>query len=213
MARSILSRPRGGSRCLRVEALASPCYADGMSARLDAVATWISALTRGGLLFSQVEERGVRMAVVLVGEEPLASLREWFEPLSPERRLAIREAALCLAIHALAADGVCSEAEGAFLEEVFDACAMTTEERGRWHDRVGAAMRERRKLPHPETIAEVCDHPVLREILLAVAWHVMGADGSAGDDERATFARLSRIFSVEEARAQQIAETVDAYRS
>jgi hypothetical protein len=41
----------------------------------------------------------------------------------------------------------------------------------------------------------------------------MGADGSAGDDERATFARLSRIFSVEEARAQQIAETVDAYRS
>jgi uncharacterized tellurite resistance protein B-like protein len=184
-----------------------------MSPRLDAVATWISALTRGGLLFSQVEERGVRMAVVLVGEAPLASLREWFEPLSAERRLAVREAAFSLAIHALVADGVCSEAEGAFLEEVFDACAMTREERGRWHDLVAEAMRERRKLPHPETIAEVCDHPVLREILLAVAWHVMGADGAAIDEERATFTRLARIFSVEEPRATQIAETVDAYRS
>jgi hypothetical protein len=184
-----------------------------MSARLDAVATWISALTRGGLLFSHVEERGVRMAVVLVGEPELASLRQWFEPLSVERRLAIREAAIALAVHALIVDGICSEAEGAFLEEVFDACAMTTEERGRWHDLVAVAMRERRKLPHPETIAEVCDHPVLREILLAVTWHVMGADGPVVEEERAAFVRLARLFTVSDDRATEIAETVDAYRA
>jgi tellurite resistance protein len=153
------------------------------------------------------------MAVVLVGEERLGSLREWFEPLPPEGRLAIREAAFSFAIHALVADGVCSEAEGTFLEEVFDACAMTREERGRWHDLVAAAMRERRRLSHPETIAEVCDHPVLREILLAVAWHVMGADGSVVDEERATFSRLARLFSIDEPRATEIAETVDAYRA
>ncbi len=184
-----------------------------MTARLDAVATWAGALTRGGLLFSNHEERGVRMAVVLVGEARLADLRAWFESLSEAHRLEIREAVIAFALHMLVADAVCSNEEAAFLEDLFDSCEVLGEARARLRQLTFLAMTDRRKLPHPETIAETCDHPVLREILLAIGWHVILADQRTHDDELALWERIVGIFSIDDARAKEIAETVAAYRA
>ncbi len=152
------------------------------------------------------------MAVVLVGEPRLAELRTWFESLATSQRLEIREAVIAFALHVLAADSVCSTEEAAFLEDLFDSCDVTSAERERLRHLAFLAMSDRRKLPHPEMIADTCDHPVLREILLAIGWHVILADQRTHDDELALWERIVRLFSIDDARAKEIAETVAAYR-
>lgn len=184
-----------------------------MNARVDAIATWAGALTRGGLLFSSAEERGVRMAVVLVGEARLAELRAWFEEQGVEARPAIRGAVLAFALHVLAADGECSKEEAAFLEELFDSCEVDQAEREALRELAFLAMTDRRKLPHPETIAETCDHPVLRELLLAIGWHIVLVDERTSDEELVLWERLAGIFAVDPERAREISETVAAYRA
>lgn len=182
-----------------------------MGGKADVVATWVGALTRGGLLFTNTEERGVRMAVVLVGEQPLAELREWFFPLRAAQRLEIRAAAISFCLHLFCADRTCSEEEVAFLEQIFDSCDLPVEERRQHYALLRAALIDVRKLPHPETIAETCSHPVLREILLAIGWHIALGDHELSAPEEKLWQRLAALFSIPESRAQELASTIEAY--
>ncbi len=182
-----------------------------MAGKADVVATWVGALTRGGLLFTNTEERGVRMAVVLVGERRLAELREWFLPLSVATRLEIREAAISFCLHFFCADRVCSTEEVAFLEQVFDSCDLPLAERRQYYALLRAALVDVRKLPHAETIAEICCHPVLREILLAIGWHIALGDRELSAPEEKLWLRLARLFSIPEQRAHELAATIEAY--
>ena len=65
-----------------------------MSNAVAAMATWIGALSRGGLLIGRAEEEGAELALWLLGEEGLVALREWFasqgeDVVARERRGAI----------------------------------------------------------------------------------------------------------------------------
>lgn len=178
----------------------------------DVIATWIGALTGGGVLFSEQEERGVRAAILLVGEDRLADLRDWFQHSDAPRRQEVRHAALSLAMLVLVADRALPLAEQELFEQLLDAAQLPERERLHARELLGLATQDPRRLPHPETIAEALDHDALRELMLGMAWHVALIDGRVELGEDALYVRLSRLFGIEDARAERIREIVAAYR-
>lgn len=178
----------------------------------DVIATWIGALTGGGVLFSEDEERGVRAAILLVGEARLAELRTWFQHQDGQRRQEIRYAALTLAMLVLVADRALPIEEQELFDRLLDAAQLPERDRARARELLGHATRDPRKLPHPETIAEALDHDALRELMLGMAWHVALIDGRIELGEDALYVRLARLFGVDDEVAARIREIVAAYR-
>lgn len=177
----------------------------------DVIATWVGALTRGGVLFSETEERGVRAAILVVGEARLAELRSWFSALPPEGRYAIRQSALALGMLVLVADRALAPEERDLFERMLDAAELPEAERAGLRGLLAQAVLDPRRLPHPETIAEALDHPTLRELMLGMAWHVALVDGRIELGEDALYTRLARLFGVDDAQAVRIRELLHAY--
>ena len=101
-------------------------------------------------------------------------------------------------------DRVIDPIERDLLKEVIRSADLDGAEEARLDALLSAALGDARKLKHVETLAEILDHPVLRELVLALSWCVATIDGFVDDLEVASFDRLAGIFGVDRDVAERI---------
>lgn len=170
------------------------------------IETWVRVLSDGGVLHGEREEAGVVAASRVVGESRLSELRDWMAAQGPPSQHRVRAAAIELCIWMAVVDRVIDPSERGLLVEVIRSSTLEPPEQARLERLLSIALSDTRKLAHVETLAEILDHPTLRELMLALSWHVANVDGFVDDLERASFERLAGIFGVDPAVADQIRE-------
>ncbi len=168
-----------------------------MRPKPSAINTWIAVLSGGGLLHGEREAEGVVLATRIVGEERLSRLRGWLEVQAEEDLSEIRSAAIELCMWMAVADRVIDPRERELLGDIVRSSGLSATEETRLLALLPAALSDVRRLPHVETLAERLDHPVLRELMLALVWHVARADGFVDALEGTSYERLAAIFGVE----------------
>lgn len=166
-------------------------------------------LSGRGLLRGEREEEGVVLATRIVGEERLSELRDWLEALPPEQLDALRGAAVELCIWMAVADRVIDPAERDLLADIVRASGLGADEEERLVRLLAAALGDVRKLAHVETLAERLDHPILRELMLAMTWHIARADGFVDALEDQSYERLAGVFGVDMITADRIREALE----
>jgi uncharacterized tellurite resistance protein B-like protein len=177
-----------------------------------AIATWVAVLSGGGLLHGEREAKGVELASSIVGEARLSELRGWLEARNQEDLADIRSASIELCMWMAVADRVTDPAERDLLGDIVRASGLSPDEEARLLALLPAALGDVRSLPHLETLAERLDHPVLRELMLALAWYVAGSDGFVDALEDTSYERLAGIFGVDPSTASAISKTLGAAR-
>lgn len=177
---------------------------------LSLVTRWVTLLSPTALLHGERDDWAVRAATRVVGETRLAELREYLEREPADRAAALRSAAIEICIWMAVSDRVVDPREREVLAEAVEGAELAPEETARLVELCRSALGDVRKLAHPETLAERADHPVLRELLLALAWQVALADDYVDDLELRSFHRLAGIFGIEEADQQRICAAIEA---
>ena len=160
------------------------------------ISTWVAILSGGGLLRGERETEGAALAGRIVGEARLSDLRAWLTALPASQLEDIRTAAIELCMWMAVADRVIDPAERDLLSDVVRASGLSAADEQRLLDLLQAALSDVRCLPHLETMAERLDHPVLRELMLALAWYVANADGFVDALESSSYGRLAGLFGV-----------------
>lgn len=175
-----------------------------MGSMLAVVSSWVALLSPTALLHGPRDEWAVHAATRVVGEARLAELREYLSGQPQDRAAELRSAAVELCIWMAVSDRVVDPREREMLIEVVGQAELPRQETVRLIELCRSALSDVRKLSHPETLAERADHPVLRELLLAVAWQVALADDFVDDLELRSFERLAGIFGIEHADKERI---------
>ncbi len=163
----------------------------------DAIDTWVAVLSGGGLLHGEREAAGVALASRIVGEERLRDLRVWLEARTATDLAELRTAAIMLCMWMAVADRVIDPAERELLGDIVRTSGLSPADEQHALAVLQDALGDVRRLPHVETLAEELDHPVLRELMLALAWYVAKADGFVDALEHSSYARLAAIFGIE----------------
>jgi uncharacterized tellurite resistance protein B-like protein len=189
-------------------ALVALCDDPLVRPRPNAINTWIAVLSGGGVLHGEREAEGVVLASRIVGEERLSQLRAWLEVQTEEDVEDIRSAELCMWM--AVADRVIDPRERELLADIVRSSGLSSPEEARLLALLPAALSDVRRLPHVETLAERMDHPVLRELMLALVWHVARADGFVDALEGTSYERLAAIFGVEHDVAAAISDVLEA---
>lgn len=184
-----------------------------MRAGSNAIATWVSVLSGGGLLHGEREAEGALLATHVVGEERLSQLRAWLEVQPHEDVDDMRSAAIELCMWMAVADRVIDPAERELLADIVRSSSLSPKEEARLLDVLPAALTDVRSLPHIETLAERLDHPVLRELMLALVWYVARADGFVDALEGTSYERLAAIFGVEPEVAAAISDVLSTVQN
>ena len=168
-----------------------------MSDAQSAMTTWIGTLAHGGLLTSPLEEAGVTVAAYVVGEERLSELREWLVAQPAEELVKQRVAAVEICIWMANADRNLDPEEAHLLKEII----LWSELDDDTQDRLVEAVHEP---PSLEGIEERLTHPVLRELMLALAWELAHADGKLAGREEAFLTGLAKRLEIAPERAREL---------
>lgn len=166
------------------------------------MATWVGTLARGGVLVDSAQEAGVAVAAYVVGEERLSDLREWMRSQPPEVVDREQEAAITACIWMAQSDRQMDPAERSLLEEIINRSDLAYDTQ----ERLIAAL----DAPPPSTdqMGRSATHPVLQELLLALAWELALADGRIDPSERDFHADLARWMGVAPERAAELREAL-----
>ncbi len=175
-----------------------------MGSMLAVVSSWVALLSPTALLHGARDERAARAAALVVGEARLAELREHLTCEPADRAADLRSAAVEICIWMAVSDRVVDPVEREALADLVLRAELPDSETRRLVELCRSALSDVRKLSHPETLAERADHPVLRELLLALAWQVALADDFVDDLEIRSFERLAGIFGIEAADRERI---------
>lgn len=163
--------------------------------------TWLGALSRGGVIFGVDEERGVDLAVRILGEDRLVSLRERFAALSPERRARERVGAIHACVWIAHADRRLAEEEVALLRRIVHHADLSAEQQRALLDAIDSPT-------PPAVFAEELTDAALRELTLGLAWQLAWADGRLDDEERRAHHDLAESFGVDAATEAAIRQAV-----
>lgn len=167
-----------------------------------AMAGWLGALGRAGLLLDPENETGPgSVAQYVVGEEAIGALRKFFASASAEVRDRERRAAIEVCIWMVHADREVDPEEVALLSEIIRKSGLPEE----IQDELVA---ETHEPPSLDGIEERLTHPTLRELLLALSWELASIDGNVARAERDFFTGLSKRLDVKPARAAEIQRAV-----
>ena len=150
-----------------------------------AMATWVGALARGGVLFSAEEEEGAQLALSVLGEDGLVQLREWFSSQTRDIVERERRGAIHACVWMAQADREVATEEVELLENVIGHSELPP----KVQEELVAAIDEPLE---PEDIAEELTQPGLRELMLALTWELAVIDNRLGDDERTAHQELAR---------------------
>lgn len=202
------SRPQTLRDLRQLVHLRSSCDDGAVPLGAEAINTWVSLLSGGGILRGEREAAGAVLAGRIVGEARLSELRGWLGTLPADQLEDIRSAAIALCMWMAVADRVIDPRERELLGDVVRASGLSPAEEQNLLQLLNAALGDVRRLPHVETLAERLDHPVLRELMLALAWHVANADGFVDALEGSSYGRLAAIFGVEPIVAERITHAV-----
>ncbi|MFW6052044.1 MAG: DUF533 domain-containing protein [Myxococcota bacterium] len=166
-----------------------------------AMATWIGTLARGGVLRSVTEEAGVAVAAYVVGEDRLSELRQFMSHQPPEVVKREQKAAIDACIWMAQADRKLDSTERELLERMVDASGLdyATQE---------ALVASIDAPSSIEDVEQQLQHPVLRELLLALAWELALVDGRVAEGEKDFYTGLAERLSIEPARAEAIKRAV-----
>jgi uncharacterized membrane protein YebE (DUF533 family) len=166
-----------------------------------AMATWVGALARGGLLMSHDEEEGATLAMDVLGEEGLSELREWFASQTADVVSRERRGAIHACVWMAQADREVATEEVELLEQII----ANSELPPKVQEELEAAIDEPLE---PEDIAEELTQPGLRELMLALTWELAVIDNRVHDEERTAHHELAEAFGVSDERAAQIRDAV-----
>ena len=164
---------------------------------IGAMATWVGALARGGVLLNDTEEEGAHVALGILGEEGLSSLREWFASQTPDVVDRERRGAIHACIWMAQADREIATEEIELLQQVIESSELPP----KVCEELEAAIDEPLE---PEDIAEELTQPGLRELMLGLTWQLAMIDDSLHDAERSAHEELAEVFEVGDERAAEI---------
>ncbi len=161
------------------------------------VERWLGVLATG-VLRDRADEDAVLAATRIVGEEALGGLREWFAARTPEERQTTQCAVIEACIAMVHADRVVTDAERAQLRALIDASRLDEAHVARMRKGIDHA-------PHSlDAVVARLGHPVLRELLLVLAWELANVDGQLDDAERGTYGLLAARLGVAPERAHAL---------
>src|SRR5262245_20876136 len=126
-----------------------------------AMASWLGALARSGVLENRWEEAGRAVAAYVVGEAELAALRAWFSEQTADVANRERRAAIEVCIWMAHADRQIDPEEVSLLREIIGSSLLDEATQG---DLVA----EVQEPPSLANLEKRLTHPVLRELLLAL---------------------------------------------
>jgi uncharacterized tellurite resistance protein B-like protein len=175
-----------------------------MGSMLEVVSSWVALLSPNALLHGARDEAAVHAAARVVGEPRLAELRQYLTEEPDDRAVLLRSAAIEICIWMAVSDRVVDPVEREVLADLVARAELPAAETVRLIDLCRSALGERLGMRELADIAERADHPVLRELLLALAWQVALADDFVDDLEIRSFERLAGIFGIEAADRERI---------
>lgn len=167
------------------------------------MATWLGALSRGGVLRDDREEAGVAVAAFVVGEEELGALRDWLGVQPADVIAREQRAAIEVCIWMAHADRDVAHEEAELLRAIVLASELDESVREELYLEVG----------EPPPLGEVhtrLTHPVLRELMLALSWELACADGRIDPVERELHDGLAKRLEVSHDRAAEIRAQIEA---
>jgi uncharacterized tellurite resistance protein B-like protein len=162
----------------------------------DSAARWLGILG-SGVLIGEEAERSARRAQQVLGAEPLADLRRWFDALDPETardaKLAVVEACIAM-IHA---DQKVTDLERDLLDRIVRRAEFDIETESAVLARIDAP-------PPLEAIVPRIPHPVLREVALLMSWQIAMADGRTAMEEYQAYGVLADRLGIPPRRASEL---------
>lgn len=168
----------------------------------EAIASWLGALTDGGVL-SASAHAGRAIAVYVLGEESLRRLRSAFDRSTAEAAHAEKVAAIETCLWMAAADRVVAPEERMLLVEMIACSGLPPGTKARLEAEIGeqpSLAEIERRLPTYE----------LRELLLAMCWELAIADGRIDEMESGFYVGLARRLGVSPERSASIRAAVQA---
>jgi uncharacterized tellurite resistance protein B-like protein len=169
------------------------------TAAQNAMAGWLGSLGKGGVIDGEPE--GQAVAAFVVGDEQLSELRRFLSTVSREIRDRERRAAIEVCIWMVHADRVVDPEEAHLLRAIIGASGLSEDVQ----DELVQATHEP---PSLDGLEERLTHPVLRELLLALAWEIAAIDGNVARAERDFYTGLSKRLGIGAARASEIQRAI-----
>ncbi len=168
-----------------------------------AMSTWIGTLEKSGVLESAHARAGAALAAFVVGEERLDELRGWLSAQTPDTAAREKKAAIEICIWMANADRRLDPEEAHMLRAIVDESGLDEAARAELIASID-------DLPSLHQIERRLTHPILRELLLALAWELASADGTVHALERDFHVGLARRLGVDDARAAEIRAAMTA---
>lgn len=174
-----------------------------MTAAQRAMTTWVGALASGGVLQDPTEDEaaGAAVAAYVVGEDRLAELRAYFAEVGEQAASGERRAAVEAVIAMAQSDRDVHPEERHILRELVGKSGLDADAQ----DELVMLVHEPRGTSGLE---DRLTHPVLRELILALAWELALADGRIDEAETEYYASLATQLGVTAERATEISEAV-----
>ncbi len=164
------------------------------------MASWLSSLAKTGVV-NETEEAGNAVAAYVVGEQRVAELAHWFASADANTVGRERRAAIELCISMAHADRVIDPEERHMLRQIVAASALPEDVQ----DELVASIHS----PPPLVGIEArLTHPILRELMLALAWELALCDTRIHGAETELYDALASRLAIERARAEAIRDAV-----
>lgn len=167
----------------------------------EAIASWLGALTDGGVL-SASAHAGRAVAAYVLGEQSLRRLRSEFEQLSPAQAEAEKVAVIETCLWMASCDRVVAPEERALLLEMTRCSGLPPARQAALEAEIGSR-------PAISDIDRRIQVYELREMLLAMCWELAIADGRVDPLESGFFSGLTHKLGISHERAQEIKAAVD----
>lgn len=165
------------------------------------MSTWVGALAQSGIVKGAVENAGVAIATYVVGESRVEELRGWLSSQTPDVVVREKRAAIEVCIWMANADRKLDPEEAYFLRTIIG-------ESGLDDDTVDELVQAVHDMPSLDDIEDRLTHPVLRELMLALAWDLATSDGSVDRLEEAFHVGLAKRLGIESSRAAELRDAV-----
>lgn len=165
-----------------------------------AMATWFNFLTESGLFKQPADEyaaAGRSVATYVLGAERMAELRNWLVTQTASSLEREVEAVLEACIHVAHADRHLHEYEASLLKQMIEHAQLPD----------GTKERLLRHLQRPIPLGHVewrVKNPILREMLLCLAWELALADGKLAKEEMDFIETLVEALEIDEERSIEL---------
>lgn len=165
--------------------------------------TWVGALSSSGVLEPDDgdAEAGGAVAAYVVGEDRVEELRAFFRDAAPAEIARERRAAVEAVIGMAQSDRDVHPEERHLLSRLVARSGLDEDTQ----DELVMRVHEPQEITD---LGERLTHPVLRELMLALAWELALADGRIDEAETTFYRSLAEQLGVEPERAEEIAGSV-----